>query len=188
MIGLVGLLSTLSPWELAHAQSDVVPVANWIWSAERTGGKTPAGICYFRKTFVLSEKSQGWIDVACDNQYSLYVNGIKVATGSGPERLDRHVLTSYLRSGRNVVAIEAIKKKSGPAGLLATITLRGTRNAMFHMVTNSTWKTNIQSNGNWQQSEFLDSRWQPATILSAADDVRIWKTPFAAGSNENNQG
>ena len=187
MIGLVGLLSTLSPWELAHAQSDVVPVANWIWSAERTGGKTPAGICYFRKTFVLSEKSQGWIDVACDNQYSLYVNGIKVATGSGPERLDRHVLTSYLRSGRNVVAIEAIKKKSGPAGLLATITLRGTRNAMFHMVTNSTWKTNLQSNGNWQQSEFLDSRWQPATILSAADDVRIWKTPVAAGSNENNR-
>ena len=193
IIGLVGLLSTVGPWifgpwSFAYAQSDAVPVPNWIWSAERSGGKTPAGICYFRKTFIIPEKTQGWIDVACDDQYAIHVNGIKVAIGSGPEKLERHELSSYLRAGRNVVAIEAIKNTSGPAGLVATISLRGTRNAIYHMVTNSTWKTSLESNGNWQQSEFLDSRWQPAVILSAADDVRIWKAPLAVNTNANSLG
>ena len=68
IIGLVGLLSTFGPWSSVYAQSDAVPVPNWIWSAERSGGKTPAGICYFRKTFIIPEKTQGWIDVACDEQ------------------------------------------------------------------------------------------------------------------------
>ena len=188
VISVVCLIFTLSPCGFAYAQSDTVPVANWIWSAERTDSKTPAGICYFRKTFITPEKSQGWIDIACDDQYSLYVNGIKIAVGNGPENLDRYELTSYLRAGRNVIAIEAIKNTSGPAGLLATISLRGTRNAMFHMVTNSTWKTNLVSNGNWQQSEFLDSRWQPAVILSAADDARIWKTPLASNTDQSRIG
>ena len=182
---LLGLLSTCMLWSFAAAQSDAVPTANWIWSADQTGDNNPAGICYFRKTFIIPDKSQGWIDLACDDRYSLYVNGIKVAVGSGPEKLQRHQLTPYLRSGRNVVAVEAIKNTAGPAGLVATISLRGTRNAIFHMVTNSTWKTNLESNENWQQSEFLDSRWQPARVLSAADDGRIWKTPLAVSANKS---
>ena len=184
IIGLLGLLSTCMPWSFAAAQTDAIPTANWIWSAERTAGNSPAGICYFRKTFIIPEKSQGSIDLACDDQYTLYVNGIKVAIGSGPANLQRHQLTPYLQAGRNVVAIEAIKNTPGPAGVVATISLRGTRNAIFYMVTNSTWKTSLESNENWQQSEFLDSRWQPAQVLSAANDRRIWKTPLAVSANQ----
>ena len=105
IISLSGLLSTCMLWSFAAAQSDAVPTANWIWSADRPSGNSPAGICYFRKTFIIPDKSQGWIDLACDDRYSLYVNGIKVAVGSGPETLQRHQLTPYLRAGRNVVAI-----------------------------------------------------------------------------------
>ena len=105
---LLGLLSTCMLWSFAAAQSDAVPTANWIWSAQRTAGNSPAGICYFRKTFIIPEKSQGSIDLACDDQYTLYVNGIKVAVGSGPANLQRHQLTPYLQAGRNVVAIEAV--------------------------------------------------------------------------------
>ena len=128
-ISVASLFVVLGSEERAYAQADDKPMANWVWSAERPGGKAPAGICYFRKTFVIPEKSSGWIDIACDNEYTLFANGIKVAAGSGPEELNRHLLTPYLRSGRNVIAIEAVKNRAGPAGLLATISLQGRRNA-----------------------------------------------------------
>ncbi len=185
IISLLGLLSICVFPSPAAAQVDTIPSANWIWSAEQKSVKNPPGICYFRKTFIIPDQCQGWIDMACDDQYILYVNGIKVAAGRGPENLERYQLTPYLHAGRNVVAIEAIKNTAGPAGLVATISLRGTRNAMFHMVTNSTWKTNLESNGNWQQSEFLDSRWQPAQVLSGVEDGRIWKTPLAVSTNQS---
>ena len=59
---LLGLLFTCMLWSFAAAQSDAVPTANWIWSADQTGDNNPAGICYFRKTFIIPDKSQGWLD------------------------------------------------------------------------------------------------------------------------------
>ncbi|MEE2780674.1 MAG: HEAT repeat domain-containing protein [Planctomycetota bacterium] len=179
-VGIASLCFAFNSPTNACAQTNDQPVANWVWSAERPDGKSPAGICYFRKTFVVPEKNSGWIDIACDSQYTLFANGVKVAAGSGPEALNRHSLTPYLRPGRNVIAVEAMKNRAGPAGMLATISLQGQRDAVFHMVTNETWKTKLQTLDNWQQSEFLDSNWQPAKVLAAADEGRIWKVPLAA--------
>jgi putative membrane-bound dehydrogenase-like protein len=182
---VVGLLTSVHRTLPARAQAPNPPSANWIWAPIQKNTTEAADICYFRKTFVLREDRAGWIDLACDGEYLLHVNGIKIASGSGYAQMKREQIGSYLRSGRNVVAIYAINEKPGPAGLLATITLEGTKNTPFQMATNRTWKTSLEEKGGWQQAEFLDNSWQASSIVAKGDDNQIWKKPAVASSTAN---
>ena len=65
----------------AAAQANV-PQPNWIWAPIKREPNRAAGICYFRKAFVLRTEGRGHIKIACDDQFIVYVNGVKVATGT----------------------------------------------------------------------------------------------------------
>ncbi len=184
---VAGLLANVYHTVPLRAQSVDPIAANWIWAPLSDNANKAAGTCYFRKTFVLREDRDGSVDLACDGDYTLFVNGIKIAAGTGYAQMKRHPIGAYLRSGRNVVAIKATKSEPGPAGLLASITLNGAKPSAFQMVTNRTWKTSRGEKGGWQRADFLDSSWQAASIIAAGSDTRVWKTPIAATSTANKE-
>ncbi|WP_173021526.1 family 78 glycoside hydrolase catalytic domain [Lewinella sp. W8] len=86
------------------------------WSAEWIShpdvGSTESAVVLFRTEFELASVPDSFpVDLTADNHFRLYVNGEWVAWG--PQlgdiqhwRYDHHDLSSYLRPGRNVVAIE----------------------------------------------------------------------------------
>src|ERR1043165_4793749 len=58
--------------------------AQWIWSKEQAKGPVPANsTCYFRRTFALKSPESGSVTIGADDAYELFVNGQKMASGSG---------------------------------------------------------------------------------------------------------
>src|SRR6056297_2906564 len=94
--------------------------ASWIWAVGEPGTAPPPEELAFRKVWQLERvPAQGVGVVTCDNRYTLYVNGQKVAADDDWTTLDPLVLTPYLREGENVLVVIAANGGDGPnpAGL-----------------------------------------------------------------------
>ena len=104
----------------------------------------------------------GQIEIAADDRYSLYVNGRHVASGRGPQELDKHDISRYLVRGRNTVAVSALNVTDGPAGMVARVTVKSRRNTHVDHSTDKTWKTSTTRQPIWQMSRFSDRGWKPA--------------------------
>lgn len=89
---------------------------NWIWTTEWTyeDDFNPKFV-YFRKEIMLPDTpNSGRIDISADSRYKLYVNGEFVQ--EGPSKGDKEIwyydeadLLSYLKTGKNVIAIEVLR-------------------------------------------------------------------------------
>ena len=154
-----------------QTQNDPQPA--WIWAPIERAPNRAAGLCYFRKTFVVRTASRGNIQLACDEHFVLYVNGVKVASGGGPNMV-RYEIGPYLRRGRNAIAIEAEKSQPGPAGLVASVHLSGPKNEDFWMVTNETWKTHLEKKPSWRQAGFIESGWLAAEEIGPFGSTHPW--------------
>ncbi len=75
-------------------------------------------MAYFRRTLQLHGVDNGEIRIACDEQYTLYVNGVRLGSGDDWSHLDVYDVGPYLTNGSNLIAVEAEKSKPGPAGLV----------------------------------------------------------------------
>lgn len=85
----------LSPWK-----------ASWITRRPHWQDDLTKKNLYFRKTFALEEKpSEAKICLMCVQEYTLYVNGKKVAEGKGMEPVTLEI-GEALQAGENVVAIK----------------------------------------------------------------------------------
>lgn len=75
------LLVLVAP--LAIAQEADPPRVEWIWTANGDAkADAPAMARYFRKTFELPEAGIGaWLEIAADNAYVAYLNGVEVGAG-----------------------------------------------------------------------------------------------------------
>lgn len=85
----------LSPWK-----------ASWITRRPHWQDDLTKKNLYFRKIFVLEEKpSEAKICLMCVQEYTLYLNGKKVATGKGMEPVTLEI-GEELQAGENVIAIK----------------------------------------------------------------------------------
>jgi hypothetical protein len=168
--------------------------AKWIWNDPGAAHKTKPGVVYFRKEFVLREKpSEAAAIVSCDDSFTLYVNGERVASGDQlikPRLID---LVPWLKAGSNVFAIaaenkepEAKKKPNGkkavtnappvdsktPAGLfvIAHVNERITAEGMPMEVaaefsSDASWLCTTQKVEGWETREFVRTNWASAFEL-----------------------
>jgi len=142
-------------------------VPYWVW--QKDTAMSP-GICYFRKRVSLPEvPAAARIEITCDNAYVLYVNGTKVgeehvAGRAGWGRAESYDVTPYLRSGANVVAIQA-ENFVGNAGLLFQLIAGKDR-----WVSDETVKVSPTLKSDWMQPTFDDDEWEPAFRVCPALD------------------
>src|SRR5262245_28362989 len=112
---LLSMILVSSGVQTALAQQGVD--AQWIWfDAGDPATTAPAGKVWFRKEYKADEPSTGLATVACDDEFTLWVNGRKIGSGGGAKAF-RFSLSGIVERGTNVFAVEAVNK-SGKAGLL----------------------------------------------------------------------
>jgi mono/diheme cytochrome c family protein len=93
-----------------EAQSNALPASvKWIWSHADAASRANAGTIYLCKTLVLDvAPKEAWAVAACDNSYTLYVNGTKVVSGKDWNEPNLADLRTHLKKGTNVIAVAAV--------------------------------------------------------------------------------
>lgn len=140
----------------------------WIWS-RTDASQAPAGEAItLRKRFELkSIPAQAIAVAACDNQYTLYVNGQKLQDGADWQTPDTILLTPRLKAGENEVTIVATNGGNGPnpAGMFFEARLTYADGKTESWALDETWQWSASrptGNGKFR-AEPTD--WQPAVSI-----------------------
>lgn len=180
---------------LYHAQ-DMSP-AKWIWlPVART---LPNTFVLFRKDFTLDavpETAEGGITV--DGRYQLYVNGKRVQWGPAPYdprymEVDPVNIKSYLRRGKNVIAVEVVWFGLGEGtyvpskpGFLFKLKLNHGNGSESEIVSDNSWLCQIDQGrrpGHFSQwflralQEEFDARHHPYGWKDIESSQQQWMMP-----------
>ena len=148
--------------------------ASWIWSPAHAKDAVPAATCYFRKTFTLTDGYQGTLQIACDDQYELFVNGRHFNQGTDWRLMKVYDISEQLVAGKNVVAVKAVNKKGSSAGLAVRIKLLGPGGVEKQLLSDTTWKTTLKEAQDWERIDFNDIRWVPARSFGPFGTTPPW--------------
>lgn len=159
----------LLPWASAAAEG-----TQWIWSPEQETGSVPEGTCYFRKTFTLDEPVAADLKIAADDQYEAYLNARRIGTGEGTERLDQYDVSSFLRSGENLLAVRVTNTQGATAALGVRLTVRDRSRGLVTISSDTSWLTNVWPLPLWHTPLYNDSRWADAQALGLVGRTPPW--------------
>jgi hypothetical protein len=112
------------------------------------------------------------IFVTCDNQFDLYVNGVKV--GSGNTWTTTYQFTPLVKPG-DVIAIDGVDV-GGPAAFIGVFDGKVTKA--------SDWKCSLKEESGWTKNEFNDASWSKAVSYGRNQDSNIWRS-VGGGSRPN---
>lgn len=156
--------------------------ARWIWfDAGNPAESAPAGKVWFRKEYKADEPSTGQATIACDDEFTLWVNGQKIGSGKGV-KVFRFSLSGIVERGTNVFAVEAVNR-SGRAGLLLDAEIRGQGGRQIPCDTGADWKaTRNEPRGDaWRNPRFDDKTWTPVKVLGTHEESPWKELSFATG-------
>src|SRR6185295_18640063 len=89
--------------------ADLSAQAKWIWNDANAASEGKTGTIHLRKTINLSETPvEAVAAVACDNSFTLYVNGNRVGTGKDYTKPTIVDMRGQLKKGENVIAVAAV--------------------------------------------------------------------------------
>ncbi|URM94014.1 glycoside hydrolase family 78 protein [Actinomadura madurae] len=161
--------------------------ADWIWYPEgEPADSAPVATRYFRRAFDLpagDRVTSARFKLSADDRFTLYVNGKE--TARSPDVADSWNtatvvdISDDLRSGRNVIAIEAANAAAGPAGLIGRLHVQGSTGDPLDLVTDDAWKSADTAATGWQQPDFDDSAW-PAAMEAARYGDAPWYSSVSA--------
>jgi hypothetical protein len=159
----------------------------WIWSHADASRSDPGGRVFLRKVVDLSGKpARATAAVTCDNEFVLYVNGQKAASGDDWQTPVQVDLAPWLVQGQNLIAVEAInwpdpatgKGLQFPAGNPAGFAFLGVAwkgdEEIWTASSDATWRWTDQPLDGWEKPGLDDSGWEPAVVLAEADRA-LWR-------------
>jgi putative heme-binding domain-containing protein len=172
---LTGVTFLLAMLASAHPRQACADDMQWIWSpAQNQEKNVPPGTVYFRRSFPVNAIESGEVQITCDNAYELYVNGRQAGEGDDWHILKSHDITKLLTPGRNTVAIKAIVKNQGNAGLAARIVIKEVGGTYVAYNSDSTWRTSLQEFPNWTKHYFNDVQWLVARTIGPFGTTPPW--------------
>ena len=162
--------------------------AQWIWSEAEAAQKALAETIYLRKTFTLrAVPDEATAAIACDNSYTLYVNGKKVVSGKDFSQPNFADLKPHLKAGENLIAVAAInhtpdnnpppagaapkETDANPAGFIFVARLRG--GGTPDLVSDASWLVTKEKIDGWEKLQFDTAKWKPAAALGGAN-MKPW--------------
>jgi hypothetical protein len=146
--------------------------AKWIWTKEVEKSDPPLPVARpFRRVIKTdSVVDRLMIDVACDNRYTLYVNGRLVGCGADWTTPDRYGV-QFQRTKKVAIAVYASEDEgSSPVGLIVS-------GKVWYSQTRDGKETAFISDGNWKTlsgdgfdrnfigSDFKDSQWEDPYVI-----------------------
>jgi len=185
MLLLVAVAGSSSP-AVAEDPANSLADAQWIWIPGKDTGNAEAGSVYFRKEFEVKRLESAKIQITCDNEYELFVNGTKVGADSDWMNIETYDIAKLIAAGKNVVAIHAKNEAQGHAGLVAALTVergkgkQGKGKQGVHVVTDKSWLASKVAADKWQSPGFQikpdDKSWQPANELGQFGKTGPWSS------------
>src|SRR6266850_4388661 len=105
---------------------------HWIWHDNHGKAIQTNEVRYFRKTFQAPAKfTKAHLNVAADDEATVYINGRVVAAPSGYETPVRKDITDDIRKGTNVIAIRGHNIASDVAGVIALLEIKAGKTSTF---------------------------------------------------------
>jgi len=155
----------------------------WIWNDPNAAQNAPPATNYLRKTITLSDApSEAMAVAACDNSFTLFLNGTNIASGKDYGRPVLIDLQPHLRKGTNVLAVAAVNQSpdnpppadqkapepaANPAGFFFFARIRQ-QGKPTDFASDASWVWSAEKQEGWEQSGFLAADWKPAAELGAA--------------------
>ncbi|KAF8336205.1 hypothetical protein F5887DRAFT_577257 [Amanita rubescens] len=159
----------------------------WIWK-ENTEVVPSYDVGDFRYDLVTESEAGPYavsadILIAADNNYTLWVNGIQVGTGTNWGQAQGYCVQLY--HYYNVFAVEVVSAHEppgsiNPAALIAAIEVTFTDGSTQTIVSDDTWLANNSTSG-FESIFYDDSSWPTAYELATAD-TSPWNTPASPPS------
>ena len=135
--------------------------AKWIWCPTSATEESPRSPMFARRTFDLKAPEAGQIQITCDDEYQLFVNGRTVGRGSAWNEMQTYDLLPYLVAGKNVIAVRCVNGASA-AGLVARLKVKSKGEAEQTLSTDKSWKTSLDNVSGWNRVPFDDAQWAGA--------------------------
>ncbi len=149
--------------------------AQWIWGSANAEKEAEAGRCDFRKSFTLNEGHTGRLEIVCDNQYVVRLNGRLIGLGNEWKQWTAYDVSSFLVAGENRIQVRC-RNEGGPAGLAVRLVLVNTNNSQATQVigTDASWEAKPQSSGTWDPTIDARTPWVPATVMGPVGSTAPW--------------
>ena len=159
----------------------------WIWDVPGAADRAKAGTVFFRRVVHLdAAPTEAAIVIACDDRFTLHINGREVASGSDHTKPKVLEMRSSLEAGDNVLAVEAVNDPAGPtgttqdtanpAGLILYLRLRsdedrsdGSDRRVMDLGSDQRWRCSTNAADGWKQAGFDEFGWRPASELGETD-------------------
>lgn len=147
--------------------------AHWIWYPEGDPkASVPVGKRFFRREFVVGpgrEVTSAMCAVTADNDFKMFLNNHAIGSGSNFKAATTADVKEHIRTGRNVVAIEAnnVGDAPNPAGVLAILTLRFADGGAMIVASDGTWRVSKTGAPDWTTLDFDAGRWDTARVAGA---------------------
>lgn len=146
----------------------------WIWFPEGDATRdAPAAKRFFRKIFDVSAQANlktAVLRVSADDRFAAYLNGERIGDGVGHTSFVSFDVTSKIKIGRNLLAIEAENlpaPSANPAGLLASLQLQMEFGKELEIPSDRSWKcaSDVEKQSDWTTANFDDAKWANAKEL-----------------------
>jgi alpha-L-rhamnosidase len=159
-------------------KADPFSWGDWIWMEGHI--KENGSRIFLRKSFdngadfkVISAR----IRLTADNEFDLYLNGELLGKGEHWEDLDEFDVTTEIREGKNVIAIEA-RNREGDCGVLLGFERVPEDGKTLTLRSDDSWKVTDQAVEGWQNPDLDDSSWKQAVVV-AKNGEGAWGTQAA---------
>ncbi|KAG6826681.1 hypothetical protein H0H92_014877 [Tricholoma furcatifolium] len=160
--------------------------AKWIWTNELTapGSSVPVGARAFRKTINMPDGGlavQVHVLIATDNEFTLYINGLLVGSGSSYTTANRY-LVDFPPTSTVTIAVYAVNT-DGPAGVIGAfelITCECSNNV--YGFTDESWRFNLRTPAGFIEPGYNDAAWDLA-VTEGGFGASPWGPTTAAEAN-----
>lgn len=166
-------------YAVAYAPAGETLSPNRIWHREIKFDRDvlpEPGKRYFRHTFSLADKEiiQAKALISVDHSYVLYLNGQQVATGTDWKKVDKVDVGKFLKSGKNIIALEGTNEGNiaNPAGVLFALKIdqKDSLQTIVQSANEKGWKsTDADPSNDWTRLEFDDKQWKNAKDFGSKD-------------------
>jgi alpha-L-rhamnosidase len=147
--------------------------AHWIWFAGDPFPNVPKCTRVFMSSLQLPDDAD--IDhaellVAVNGRVSFNINGTPAQIShSSDAHIARLVdVTPDLKAGANILRAQVENTATGPAGLIARLTVKTRAGATYTIVTDDSWRATDNAGANWHNRPIGPTEWPAAQVIGPA--------------------
>lgn len=183
-------ITLTAPCGVVNAQEG----AQWIWSTKKDKAR-PNETVYFARSFSVDGKvKSAKLYITCDNGFTAWLNGQKVAQGTEWEKPVSVDVSKHIRNkGLQRLSIQGSNDSGTVAGLLVDLKLTLNNGKKLSIQSDPKWTWTRAKSAGWNKAKYDTSSWSKA-VASGAYGVSPWgkvgaaSKPSAPGSGISSSG